>query len=232
MTRPLRTLAFVVLCGLSVSAAASACEDQSDPGSIEGATATPEAPLPEASPTPKAIVVPEPTPATPWYQFYPPGTLTSTPAVDAILDAHYRGDVEAIYQLLDFQRIPCTAVFLLDWRIPRCRAGEPAGTPVPSLAFGCPEGRAWRDDEVREVLSPLPPLLHAAYRIADGPLPQGIPPGTRYVVALGDPVDGLLHVYIVKEPGGISELQYYCGSALGLDGLAEPILAAKGINGD
>ncbi len=207
----------------------AACVDETASGNPGTATATPAAPTQEASPTPKVTLVPEPTRDGPRFQFYPPGTLSGAPAVDALLDAHYRRDVEAIYSLMNFQPVPCAPLIGLDRKIPRCRADEPAGTPVLTIrAFGCPEGGVARADEVRGYLH-FPPLLHVVYRVAGTP-PPGLPADARYVVALGEPDAGVLWAYVLKESGRVSEIQFHCAfPGLDLGPGVEPILPAIGV---
>ena len=94
---------------------------------------------------------------------YPLGTRTDIPELDAILTAVASGDTDELRPLIEFSSLECTRQDGLGGP-PKCKEGEPAGTPVEALPFLGSEGSFLRRDEFESWLGIDPSGLYAIYQ--------------------------------------------------------------------
>ena len=134
----------------------------------------------QSSATAAAELTPTLVPATPTPAPSPTPRRTSIAEVDAVLDAIFSGDAEAVAALIGYTTIPCVTEVTGLGGPPLCLPGEPDGTLVEVFSKAQCEGYYVRPDRMAGTLSHLSSLDKELYGVYRSPPLEW--PGGDYVV--------------------------------------------------
>lgn len=96
--------------------------------------------------------------------YHPLDTRTGVEVIDRVLDAVTSGDRQALFSMVEFTNAKCTKLEGLGGP-PKCREGEPEGTPMEVLPFLSSEGHYMRRDEIEQWNGIDPTGLYAIYAV-------------------------------------------------------------------
>ncbi len=202
------------LCVLLMLAFGSACA----PAQVAATPAaeTEPAPSPTLEPTLAAtatrLPAPSQTPSPPAPAFHDPETRTGVGDVDRIIDVVLEGDSEKIKDALTLTVTGCTRADGLGGP-PKCREGEPEGTPVEVLPFLGPEGNFLRRDELDEWPGIEVAGLYAVYLVSEAAYSDENYPAGEYAVVFLDASE-VTHIALQVVEGGIVRIDYIFGDSL------------------
>lgn len=218
----MRRLIFVVAAGaLALGAMACGDEDSADPtntprsGSpttVAGATATPDA---------------EPTVAG-----TPGGDETGIASVDAILRAVRAKDYAALAAMVRFEPVACTEAQGAGGP-PKCRTGEPEGTPVEVVQVLSCEGFFEREGELKldqPGYGTASGLVYGVYGVEDSQLLE-LWPDAQYAIVLYRANENDFSSTLLADGEGIVGINDGCGETpaqwVSAQGLIDVILAPE-----